>query len=198
MVLRPNDRPERNEPDPLPASLDAIAAEVRAIRQRSQFEGSSPVTLGEARRLLASTDSLLARVRDRSLLAASMPPRPPTLRARLGALLIAPVRRLVFWLAHQVQEFEIAAAASLADQAELLKNAANAIEGIESVLKNSETKLDHQDRILSRLPELEARLADLAARQASTQSQINVLRLGLASLRDSLLEASASTPNREA
>ena len=198
MVQPPHDRRDRNEPDPLPASLDAIASEVCAIRQRSRFEGSSPVTLGEARRLLASTDSLLARVRDRSLLAASMPPRPPTLRARFGALLIAPVRRIVFWLAHQVQEFEIAAAASLADQAELLKNAANAIEGIESVLKNSETKLDHQDRILSRLPELEARLADLAARQASTQSQINVLRLGLASLRDSLPEASTSTPNHEA
>ncbi len=198
MVHLPTDRPGRNEPDPLPASLDAIAAEVRAIRQRSQFEGSSPVTLGEARRLLTATDSLLARVRDRSLLAASMPPRPPTLRARFGALLIAPVRRLVFWLAHQVQEFEVAAAASLAGQAALLKSAANAIEGIESVLKNIEVRLDRQDRILSRLSELDARLADLAARQTSTQSQINVLRLGLASLRDSMLEVPTSTPKHEA
>jgi hypothetical protein len=198
MVHGPNDRPEGNEPDPLPASLDAIASEVSAIRQRSQFGGNSPVTLGEARRLLASTDALLARVRDRSLLAASMPPRPPTLRARFGALLIAPVRRIVFWLAHQVQEFEVAAAASLAGQAELLKGAANAIEGIESFLKNVEARLDHHDRLLSRILELEARLADLSATQASTQSQINVLRLGLASLRDSLQEASASTPKREA
>ncbi len=193
-----NERMEANKSQPLPADLEAIAAEVRAIRERRRFGGSSPVTLGEARRLLAATDSLLARVRDRSLLAASMPPRPPTFRARFGALLIAPVRRIVFWLAHQVQEFEIAAAASLADQAELLKNAANAIEGIESSLINIEATLEQQDRLLSRIPELDARLADLAARQAATQSQINVLRLGLASLRDSLLEASASTPKHEA
>ncbi len=174
------------------ADLEAIAAEVRSIRERRRFGGASPVTLGEARKRLASTDSLISRMQDGSLLAGNMPPRPPTARAWFGALLVAPIRRLVFWLTHQVQEYEVAAAASLADQADLLKRAANAIEGIESVLQQVEARLDQHHQLLSQVPGLDARVAEIAARQETIRNEVAGVRMGLSSLRDHFFDPTTS------
>ncbi len=50
----------------------------------------------------------------------AMPPQPPSLRARVGAVLVAIVRRALFWYTAQIQAFQTRVAEAAAEQTRVL------------------------------------------------------------------------------
>ena len=63
-------------------------------------------------------ESLLATVRVSALQVGSMPPMPNTIRGRVGAKLVALVRRCLFWYTPQLHGFHLALSAALTAQAD--------------------------------------------------------------------------------
>lgn len=70
---------------------------------------------------LTATEALIEGVLDGSTLVGEMPPQPPTLRARIGRIPVSIVRRAVFWLSHQIRDFQMAVMASQREHAHLLR-----------------------------------------------------------------------------
>jgi O-antigen chain-terminating methyltransferase len=50
-----------------------------------------------------------------------MPPRPPTLRGRVGAILVGIVRRMLFWYTGQIRSFHAGVAGAVAEQSRALR-----------------------------------------------------------------------------
>ncbi len=176
--------------------LQAVANEVRERHERRLFGRTKRLTLGEARQRLAATGALASRVQDGTILAGYAPPTPPTLRARAGAVLVAVLRRAMFWLTGQVREYEVAATESLREQAALLESAVSEIEGLESVLRDLSARLDRHDELLSRIASVQESIVELASRQLALRTDVAGLRLGLATVRDHAMERSAQESGR--
>ncbi|MGH9663381.1 MAG: hypothetical protein ACRD9L_03030, partial [Bryobacteraceae bacterium] len=149
--------------------LDRVAREVAGIRQRS----GSPIPQADAGR----TNLPVIRVQNALLVEAKrlrpvssnpdsqvgrMPPQPPTFRGEMGAFLVRPVRRALFWYSQQINEIVAKIAEVLFHQAQNLGDV------LTTAAKNSET--------LERLPGAIAGVArDLATLQASVRQQENRL-----------------------
>ncbi|HWR50266.1 MAG TPA: methyltransferase domain-containing protein [Bryobacteraceae bacterium] len=80
------------------------------------------------------------RVRAAQALVGQMPPQPPGLRARLGAAMVAAVRRMLFWYTPQIQQFHYAAAQAIEEQesaaSELTRELASLSQSLQSLQRS--------------------------------------------------------------
>ena len=111
-----------------PGRID-VAALMREIRERVQREAKPlvfPEDGGAPQQPAASFE--LSRVRYSAIelresmrRVNEMPPQPPTLRGRLGGVLVRILRRAMFWQTEQLRRFETAAATAMDEQARALE-----------------------------------------------------------------------------
>jgi O-antigen chain-terminating methyltransferase len=99
------------------------------------------LSTAEVERRLAATDALVAGVLDGSALVGEMPPEPPTVRAKIGRVLVSIVRRTVFWLSGQIRSFQTAVAASQKEHANLLRAEAAEIVSLRQTIKQLDPEL---------------------------------------------------------
>jgi 2-polyprenyl-3-methyl-5-hydroxy-6-metoxy-1,4-benzoquinol methylase len=123
--------------------LNSVADEVIRMAAGDKLPLSSEAAAGnallnEAEQLVRSTLSPAAQV-------GRMPPEPPTLRGRAGAVLVRFVRRCLFWYTEQINETNTRIAVNLRRQASRLSELANAIE--RSHLEQETTHADLHDRL---------------------------------------------------
>jgi SAM-dependent methyltransferase len=83
--------------------------------------GTIGIGTADVEQRLAATDALVAGIMSGTALVGEMPPQPPTVRAKIGRILVGVVRRAVFWLSDQVRGFQTAVAASQREHAHLLR-----------------------------------------------------------------------------
>jgi SAM-dependent methyltransferase len=88
--------------------LDAVAAQLRA-QSRS---GEQPETFTDRPR----TDELIAGIESGQALIGIMPPQPPTLRGRIGGILVSFIQRCLFWYTPRIVHFQRAVAAAFREQ----------------------------------------------------------------------------------
>jgi SAM-dependent methyltransferase len=172
-----------------------MAATATAIEHR----GTSPASVHKetvSRLGIALRNRIGALILARSGVGA-MPPQPPTLRARAGAVLVGMVRRSLFWLLPQLDRFH----ATVVDTAEEMAGALQNLElrlqsiragDIEPAVRETHDRLrETHDRLREthdRLREAQDRIRDLEAR---LQSQEDELPGRLQDLRNELLARSS-------
>jgi 2-polyprenyl-3-methyl-5-hydroxy-6-metoxy-1,4-benzoquinol methylase len=125
------------------------------------------LSAAEVDRRLAATDALVAGVLDGSALVGEMPPEPPTVRAKIGRVLVGIVRRAVFWLSAQIRSFQAAVAASQKEQAHLLRAEAAEIVNLRQTMEA-----------------LDARMKQLASELTQLNPELREFRTGLGKLSD--------------
>jgi len=107
----------------------------RAYRPTSHVE-SSEMSDSLPEELYALRSALLA-LRASYASVGQRPPEPPTLRGRIGALLVHLVQRMLFWYTPQIVHFQYSALRVLEEQAKILERA-------ESRIRFLETELSHE------------------------------------------------------
>jgi SAM-dependent methyltransferase len=93
--------------------------------------------------------SLVAQVQAAAGHVGTLPPQPPTLRAKLGSALVRLVQRMLFWYSPQIVAFQKPAAQLLTLQAEQLQRLA------EETARLSESVRKEQRKVLAQLADLE-------------------------------------------
>ena len=120
-----------------PGNID-VAALMREIRERVQRQARPlvfPEDGGAPQQPAASFE--LSRVRYSAIelresmrRVNEMPPQPPTLRGRMGGVLVRILRRAMFWQTDQLRRFETAAVTALDEQARALETLWNDVRGL--------------------------------------------------------------------
>lgn len=107
--------------------------------------GTIPIGTADVEQRLAATDALVAGIMNGSALVGEMPPQPPTVRAKIGAVLVGVVRRAVFWLSDQVRGFQTAVAASQKEHAHLLRAQAADITTLRQTIEDVKAQMGQWD-----------------------------------------------------
>lgn len=120
-----------------PGNID-VAALMREIRERVRRETKPlvfPEDGGAPQQQAASFE--LSRVRYSAIelresmrRVNEMPPQPPTLRGRVGGVLVRILRRAMFWQTDQLRRFETAAVTALDEQARALETLWTDVRGL--------------------------------------------------------------------
>lgn len=118
---------------------------------RAPASATTALTTAEVERRLAATDALVASVVDGSALVGEMPAEPPTVRAKIGRVLVSIVRRAVFWLSGQIRSFQVAVAASQKEHAHLLRAEAAEMANLRQTIEAIEAKVKQPDPELKEL-----------------------------------------------
>ena len=109
--------PQKNQPLPEATTgtaidVEAVMREIResihSIEKRKLAFAASPALASARAQLpdLALAGYLAQQLRDEVARLGEMPPRPPTLRARLGVFPVWLVRRALFWYTEQLRELQ--------------------------------------------------------------------------------------------
>src|SRR5579863_9292024 len=135
---------------------------------------------------LAKSREMMRRVAGGDLLIGSMPPRPPTLRGWVGAVLVHIMRRPLAWLTLQMREFQLAAAKQIDAQADALEkyNRLNIMERLPEL----ERSMDGVRQEFSRLRRTEERLERLSDVTSVHDSRLDAFRFIVPELREHLNE----------
>lgn len=137
--------------------IEEVSAEIRE-RVRGKADQVKRQDSGPARGLtsLSGTEQLWREVLERGWLIGDLPATPPTLRGRLGRLLVQVVRRSTFWLIAQIQSFQRQLAVATVEQAKLLESMAERLlwsDGRIRELESSITELRARVLELERMQE---------------------------------------------
>jgi SAM-dependent methyltransferase len=111
----------------------------------------TPLSVADMDQRLSATDALVTGVLSGSALVGQMPPQPPTVRARVGRLLVSIVRRAVFWLTDQIRSFQTAVVASQKEHAQLLRNHAAEMLRLRQIIEAAEAQMKQLDSTSKRL-----------------------------------------------
>jgi len=107
------------------------------------------------------TASGLLDLRKAAIAVGEQPPQPPTVRGRLGAAVIAVIRRSLFWYSQQIIRFQAGAAAQVEALAERVQNTERELIAVR----------EDRDRLLSYVAELQTWRSSLLAHAVSTASR---------------------------
>ena len=107
--------------------------------------GTIAIGTADVEQRLAATDALVAGIMSGSALVGEMPPQPPTVRAKIGRILVGVVRRAVFWLSDQIRGFQTAVAASQREHAHLLRAQAADIGKLRQMIEAVEAQMRQWD-----------------------------------------------------
>ena len=140
---------------PAPEPVVNVEQVMREIRER--VYRNRPATLpgtgsgASLQEILAALDfSVLRQAADHAARCASkvgqLPPAPPTSRARLGAIFVRLVARMLFWYTPQIAEYQQASARALRDQAAAMERLAEAIRAAASSIHERLDRLEEQLR----------------------------------------------------
>ncbi len=149
------------------SDYEAMAGEVEA-KIRSAYESVGPALNGASAAPIRERFDPLHRA---AMAVGQMPPQLSTLRARIGAILVAIVKRALFWYSPQIVRFQVGAAMEIERQYRLIQ--ANA------------------ERILAQ----ERALQSLALSAADENAR---LRRDLAALKQQLEKSCAAAPGGDA
>jgi hypothetical protein len=96
-------------------------------------------TLNLASGLMAfpKTSNFILRITSGDLVIDNRPPSPPTLRGRVGAVLILAVHRVVSWLMLRLREAQRAQADALSEQTDALRYLARELQNTQELLRAS-------------------------------------------------------------
>jgi O-antigen chain-terminating methyltransferase len=153
--------------------LDSIAVTLRNGSHDQPFRSANVGTepslsrahLKQFESTLRKSDEYHHRVLTGTLLAGQMPPGPPTLRARVGAVLVRLVQRSIFWFTQQVQDFQKATADRIKEHADLLR-------GQRSELTELRERVGELDQTTKHLSEALSQLATAVAESSLRVHQI--------------------------
>ena len=115
------------------------------------MSNTTPLSVADIDQRLSATDALVTGVLSGSALVGQMPPQPPTVRARVGRLLVSIVRRAVFWLSDQIRSFQTAVVASQKEHAQLLRNHAVEMLRLRQIIEAAEAQMKQLDSTSKRL-----------------------------------------------
>jgi hypothetical protein len=113
----------------LPSPVD-VSVIMSAIRQRMRAENQRRAdAMRNARKgLPADLVARVSRLRARMAHIGGMPPAPPTLRGKLGALAVGIMRRSLFWLIPNLQATQEQLIAAIDDQTTALEEVVTALQ----------------------------------------------------------------------
>ena len=141
---------------------------------------TTALSTAEVERRLAATDALVAGVQDGSALVGEMPQEPPTIRAKIGRVLVSLVRRAVFWLSGQIRSFQAAVAASQKEHAHLLRAQAAEMVNLRLAMEALQARMRQLDPELTEfragLGKLAERVENLHTLQASSRVRTDALQ----------------------
>ena len=120
---------------------------MRLVREASSKAGQ-PAPEMDLSRLTASSTELREAIRRFG----RMPPQPPTLRAKAGALAVRVMRRALFWQTEQIRALEAAAAEAIEENNRAIEALANTVHRLWGL--NSERA--------AAMEKLEVRVAEMA------------------------------------
>jgi hypothetical protein len=164
------------EPETEPPAVFELMREIRA-RARARIQPLVHPEGGGAPQQQA-TSFELSRVRHSAIelrqamrRANEMPPQPPTLRGRLGGIMVRVMRRMLFWQTEQNRRFQTAAVNAFDEQLRALEALWTHVQGLAALAAESGHELDgERARMRQELERLETLLresniprADLAA-----------------------------------
>jgi len=109
---------------------------------------------------------------------AEIPPSPPTLRARIGAMLMRIIRRALAWYTLQITNFQATAGNVLRGQALLLERIADQVDGIAAAQKGFETRMEGLATV-SALSGLEDHVQQLGSRLERLHDEVSAVRATL-------------------
>lgn len=90
---------------------------------------------------LPLTSELCRQIRSNRLLVGRMPPQPSTFRAKVGAVAVRAVQRMLFWYTPQIQSFQRDVVRVLEEQAALLSTLSAKQKRLESALAGIDERL---------------------------------------------------------
>jgi SAM-dependent methyltransferase len=117
---------QTSDPAEVRRMLNSIADEVIKMRQEVPIPTNGPGLAHDS--LIRDTERLLSTVGNPATQVGRMPPQPPTLRARLGSVLVKLVRRSLFWYSAQVNEANARIAQTLRGHAERISKIAKIVD----------------------------------------------------------------------
>jgi 2-polyprenyl-3-methyl-5-hydroxy-6-metoxy-1,4-benzoquinol methylase len=192
--------------NPNTSELNLLDAAARLVRDRitpeSRFypllegaparNGNVEVPAGtlspqRAGRNLTSTETLARRVEWGQPQVGDMPPQPPTVRGRIGAVLVSLVRRMLFWYTDQIRSFHAGVSEAAAEQvrfaheidAEQRRQGELLAQGIERITaferRQDELAREHMHALTRRFDELNARLASSDSQTAADRARFEEL-----------------------
>lgn len=176
--------------------LDRVAREVARIRERMPSAAAHAGT-GRANlpadhlqnALLARANQLQALSSNPDLQVGRMPPEPPTVRGRLGAVLVRAIRRALFWYTRQINEI----AGNIAEI--LVQHAQNIEDTLVANARNSHALADlqySQTALRATTQRLETGLDQLTSRATNAAQDIATLRENVRSQEDRLRQLSGA------
>ena len=170
--------------------IEAVSAEIRArvTRRMASATPAVPASLGlELRRQSAQDDLPPLRLGAGEALSdqiagelsiGRMPSSPPTIRGRLGRLLVAFVRRSLFWLIPQIESFQRAVAAATKEEITALRTLARRIADLHSDHRAAEGRIASVFEDLRELDRKAAAIDELATKLQNAVQSVLEDRLG--------------------
>jgi 2-polyprenyl-3-methyl-5-hydroxy-6-metoxy-1,4-benzoquinol methylase len=121
------------------------------------------------------------------------PPTPPGLRARIGALLVRIVQRMLFWYTPQILQFHDAVAEAVGEQVSTLASMSVALEGLKSRIESMQAGVDALQAAHSTEEETRA----LASRLDKESERSGGLEAGLQALEERLTQTKLDLLNQD-
>ncbi len=134
-----------------PVSIQETVQEIREKILASLSTPASPVRptpapapFGLPKRNLSSLRESAQRLKNGAGMVGQMPPQPPGLRGRVGALLVQIVRRMLFWYTPQIVEFQNASANAIEALAATAAAGSTAFDALLARVVSMQTGLDER------------------------------------------------------
>src|SRR5688572_15266412 len=164
----------------------AKAATSPSLEQVDEELANKPKALGSAHdTLTADAQQLMDTVLNTATKVGRMPPQPPTLRAKLGSVLVQFVRRALFWYSDQVNEANARVAQALWRHAERISDLARVTDQARADLTNlsDQTRVESQERAVLR-KEIDATIVTMHRQEQDTSAIRRMAENSVTQLRD--------------
>ncbi|HUQ94493.1 MAG TPA: hypothetical protein VM120_22615, partial [Bryobacteraceae bacterium] len=148
-----------------PARMNSAILEQEFLARQKGGQNGPPASPADSFPDLADLRRSASDVSESASLLGRMPPKPPTVRGSVGAILIRLIQRALFWYTPRLERFQLATAnlaskqvGFLQEQARTIREQGNAIFKFEASLAQWESR---ERDLMNRVSELESDAAEM-------------------------------------